>query len=182
MLFHGCAVLLCLVVYLTLLFLPSHLSLKHAQMYVDIQCTMYIHVHMCYTLDNSPPTLSLRVNLDMGKMVYSWMIQRDAAIPGTVVRTSTIPEELGRVEYLLTDKTGTLTQNEMVRVGLSRLPSLTLPPSLSLSLSPSPSLSLPLSPPHTLSLSPSLSSLSLSLLPPSPSLYCTCIYFLAGVS
>ena len=47
-------------------------------------------------------------------MVYSWMIQRDRAIPGTVVRSSTIPEELGRVEYLLTDKTGTLTQNEMV--------------------------------------------------------------------
>ena len=57
---------------------------------------------------------SLRVNLDMGKMVYSWMIQRDREIPGTVVRSSTIPEELGRVEYLLTDKTGTLTQNEMV--------------------------------------------------------------------
>ena len=57
---------------------------------------------------------SLRVNLDMGKMVYSWMIQRDEAIPGTVVRSSTIPEELGRVEYMLTDKTGTLTQNEMV--------------------------------------------------------------------
>jgi hypothetical protein len=28
-------------------------------------------------------------------------------IPGTVVRTSTIPEELGRLVYLLTDKTGT---------------------------------------------------------------------------
>ncbi|KAK3727238.1 hypothetical protein QZH41_019302, partial [Actinostola sp. cb2023] len=58
--------------------------------------------------------LSLRVSLDMGKVVYSWMISHDKAIAGTVVRSSTIPEELGRIGYLLTDKTGTLTQNEMV--------------------------------------------------------------------
>ena len=57
--------------------------------------------------------ISLRVNLDMGKSVYSWFIQRDTGMPGAVVRTSTIPEELGRIEYLLSDKTGTLTQNEM---------------------------------------------------------------------
>ncbi|XP_036273679.1 probable phospholipid-transporting ATPase IIB isoform X1 [Pipistrellus kuhlii] len=58
--------------------------------------------------------ISLRVNLDMGKAAYGWMMMRDENIPGTVVRTSTIPEELGRLVYLLTDKTGTLTQNEMV--------------------------------------------------------------------
>lgn len=50
----------------------------------------------------------------MSKVVYSWMISHDKEIAGTVVRSSTIPEELGRIGYLLTDKTGTLTQNEMV--------------------------------------------------------------------
>ncbi len=67
---------------------------------------------------------SLRVNLDMAKILYSWVIQRDSHIPGTVVRSSTIPEEMGRVEYLLTDKTGTLTQNEMVRESHDRVPCL----------------------------------------------------------
>ncbi|XP_026484609.2 probable phospholipid-transporting ATPase IIB [Vanessa tameamea] len=58
--------------------------------------------------------ISLRVNLDMGKAFYSWTIQRDKNIEGTVMRSTTIPEELGRIQYLLADKTGTLTKNEMV--------------------------------------------------------------------
>lgn len=50
--------------------------------------------------------LSLRVNLDMSKSYYSYCIQQDQEMPGTTVRSTTIPEELGRISYLLTDKTG----------------------------------------------------------------------------
>lgn len=58
--------------------------------------------------------ISMRVNLDMAKIVYSIFMEGDPLrMPGCTVRNSNIPEELGRVEYLLSDKTGTLTQNEM---------------------------------------------------------------------
>lgn len=58
--------------------------------------------------------ISLRVNLDFAKIIYSYKINNDENIPGTIARNSMIPEELGRIQYLFTDKTGTLTQNDMV--------------------------------------------------------------------
>ena len=58
--------------------------------------------------------ISLRVNVDFAKLLYAYNINKDKELNGAIVRNSTIPEELGRIEYLLSDKTGTLTQNHMI--------------------------------------------------------------------
>lgn len=71
----------------------------------------YVAIMIYLILYSTIIPMSLRVNLDMAKTIYGRFIERDLDIPGTVVRTSTIPEDLGRIEYLLSDKTGTLTQN-----------------------------------------------------------------------
>ncbi|ELP90095.1 cation-transporting ATPase, putative [Entamoeba invadens IP1] len=57
--------------------------------------------------------ISIRVNLDISKLIYSFFISTDDKMEGAEVRNSSIPEELGQVQFLLSDKTGTLTKNEM---------------------------------------------------------------------
>lgn len=58
--------------------------------------------------------ISMRINLDFAKLFYAYTISNDDVIPGAVARNSTIPEELGRIQVLLSDKTGTLTKNDMI--------------------------------------------------------------------
>lgn len=58
--------------------------------------------------------ISLRVNLDLAKLWYCYEINSDTQIEGAVARNSNIPEDLGRIQFLITDKTGTLTQNDMI--------------------------------------------------------------------
>ena len=58
--------------------------------------------------------IALRVNLDVSKTWFSYVISKDEEIPETIARNSTIPEELGRISYIFSDKTGTLTKNEMI--------------------------------------------------------------------
>lgn len=57
---------------------------------------------------------SLRTNLDLVKLIYAYRINTDHHIEGTICRNSQMCEDLGRINFLLSDKTGTLTQNEMI--------------------------------------------------------------------
>lgn len=58
--------------------------------------------------------ISLRVTIDCARIYfYSKQLADDKEISGCIVRSSTMHEELGRISYFLTDKTGTLTKNEM---------------------------------------------------------------------
>lgn len=57
---------------------------------------------------------SLRTNIDIVRMIYTYRINEDPYIDGTVCRNSQVIEDLGRVDFLLSDKTGTLTQNNMI--------------------------------------------------------------------
>ena len=53
--------------------------------------------------------ISVRINLDLAKLWYSHGINTDSDIKGAIARNSNVPEELGRIQFLISDKTGTLT-------------------------------------------------------------------------
>jgi P-type E1-E2 ATPase len=63
--------------------------------------------------------ISLYVSLEIIKIIQSFLIQNDQTMydevteKGANVRTSDLIEELGQVEFVFSDKTGTLTKNEM---------------------------------------------------------------------
>ncbi len=51
----------------------------------------------------------LVMNAFLAKLIYSNSIGKDPLTGGIEVRNRMLPEELGRIDIILTDKTGTLT-------------------------------------------------------------------------
>lgn len=75
--------------------------------------------------------LDVIVATELGKVFISFLIRKDAEmmmidpVPGSnqlvgcVVHSMQLPEELGCIDHIFSDKTGTLTKNELVLRRLS---------------------------------------------------------------
>ncbi|ANQ10969.1 Phospholipid-transporting ATPase [Plasmodium coatneyi] len=81
---------------------------------VKLNNLWYLNFIRFVLLFSSVIPISLSVNLNIAKIYYTLVIQKDKEIETTIIKNSSIIENFGDVDYIFTDKTGTLTENVMV--------------------------------------------------------------------
>ncbi|TNJ28383.1 putative Phospholipid-transporting ATPase IA [Giardia muris] len=74
--------------------------------------TVVTYVRWCIMMSNIIP-FSLKVSQDFGKFFMAGSISNDPDIKGISVRSTDLSEQLGRISHVFSDKTGTITKNEM---------------------------------------------------------------------
>jgi len=77
-----------------------------------------------FLINNSFIPIDLAVGLEMGKFMYIYFLQRDLHMTvfdedkqdlvGCSVKNFNLHEDLAQLDYMFCDKTGTLTQNELI--------------------------------------------------------------------
>lgn len=55
----------------------------------------------------------MKLFLIAGRLVYSHQIRHDSELKGVQAKNETIVDDLGAIDLILSDKTGTITKNEM---------------------------------------------------------------------
>ncbi|CEG44963.1 p-type atpase (p-atpase) superfamily [Plasmopara halstedii] len=98
-----------------------HLDIKHLNYAGDEHSKLEILLLFLsfLVLMNTLIPISLVVTIEIIKTVHAKFITWDNRMrssngEGAIANTSSLTDELGQVQYLFTDKTGTLTQNQMV--------------------------------------------------------------------
>jgi len=77
-----------------------------------------------YLLNNSFIPLDIAVGLELAKLIYVYFIEADTHMfiidaqakreVGVVVKNFSLHEDLAQIDFIFCDKTGTLTQNELI--------------------------------------------------------------------